>query len=111
MGQKQASAEAARAFTARVEYRRAVVVNEAAENKARANRERRLRAALRENLKRRKVQARARSLDTRTSDAQRLTILPEFARKIRKKLRPLGWGYRPAPSCLAFCAAPHVPVQ
>ena len=70
MGQKQASAEATRAFTARVvEYSRAVVVNEAAENKARANRERRLSAALRENLKRRKVQARARSLDTRTSDA------------------------------------------
>jgi hypothetical protein len=46
-----------------------VVVNEAAENKARANRERRLSAALRENLKRRKVQARARSLDTPTSDA------------------------------------------
>jgi hypothetical protein len=42
---------------------------------------------------------------------QRLTILPEFARKIRKKLRPLGWGYRPAPSCLAFWAVPHVPVQ
>jgi acid stress-induced BolA-like protein IbaG/YrbA len=68
MGQRQASA-ATRAFTARVEHRRAVVVNEAAENKARANRERRLSAALRENLKRRKVQARARSMDTRTSDA------------------------------------------
>ena len=69
MRQKQASAEATRAFTARVEHRRAVVVNEAAENKARADRERRLSAALRENLKRRKVQARARSMDTRTSDA------------------------------------------
>jgi hypothetical protein len=68
MGQRQASA-ATRAFTAREEHRRAVVVNEAAENKARANRERRLSAALRENLKRRKVQARARSMDTRTSDA------------------------------------------
>ena len=44
-------------------------MNEAAENKARANREQRLSAALRENLKRRKVQARARSLDTPTSDA------------------------------------------
>lgn len=43
-------------------------MNEAAENKARANRERRLSAALRENLKRRKAQARARSLDTRTLD-------------------------------------------
>jgi acid stress-induced BolA-like protein IbaG/YrbA len=52
-----------------VEHRGTVIVNEAAENKARINRERRLSAALRENLKRRKVQARARSIDTRTSDA------------------------------------------
>ena len=34
-----------------------------------AHEQRRLSAALRENLKRRKVQARARSIDTRTSDA------------------------------------------
>ena len=68
-GQKQASAEATCAFTPRVEHRGTVIVNEAAENKAKINREQRLSAALRENLKRRKVQARARSIDTRTSDA------------------------------------------
>jgi hypothetical protein len=68
MGRKQASAAAAGALRAPallypcVEQSRTVAVNDEPKNKEKASRERQLGAALRENLKRRKAQARARGL-------------------------------------------------
>jgi len=62
MGEKQASAQPP-AFAARASIARIEIVSETAKNQAKANRERRLGAALRENLKRRKAQAKARSSD------------------------------------------------
>jgi hypothetical protein len=68
MGRKQASAAAAGALRAPAllypcaEQSRTVAVNDEPKNKEKASRERQLGAALRENLKRRKAQARARAV-------------------------------------------------
>lgn len=55
---------------ARATVKGTIIVNKAAKSNTAANRQRRLSAALRENLKRRKAQARARAGDRPCPDAK-----------------------------------------